>query len=146
MENNPCGIVSVQTLIALLLGIVIGAAGKYYAEWGTEQRRRKAADVAGRKTFGNLQRLIPGLIAAMAADVRRDPTGLVREFVVLPSKGVMFSHSKRRFRYDGTSYRDLPNMIDRLRTAGFISLVKQCDADCAIYRMGEEFVELLKTT
>lgn len=88
--------------------------------------------------------LMPKLLQEMRNDVVSDKTRLVRELIILPSNGVMFNSSKHRFSYYENEHDDLINQIDLLEEYGF--LIDVTPGNTPIYRMKEEFVDLLAST
>jgi hypothetical protein len=83
---------------------------------------------------------MPALLNEMRADLASD--SLVREFVTLPSHHNRFNHGDtKRFEYYGNVHQDLAGKVAMLENVGYI-----CDVrvkDYPIYRMTEEFVQLL---
>ena len=87
---------------------------------------------------------MPDLLAEMKADVVGDKTGLVRELVLLPSRGVIFNGSKPRFLYYEDAHSDLRNKISLLSDDHYLSEVSTTDTP--IFRMSEQFVRLLRAS
>lgn len=105
-----------------------------------ESRRYPATESEG--VFLEAQRLMPELITEMRADVQGDSTELVREFVVLYSRNVMFGHNKPRFVYYLTDHANLSVQVDWLEEMG--AVVDVTPGDAPIYRMVPEFVSWLR--
>jgi len=93
-------------------------------------------------SFLKAAKKMPKLIAEMREDIASDDSGVVREFIVLPGKGVIFNSRKPRFAYYEDEHENLLNKIDILDEYGFLQDVSV--SDTPIYRMTEEFLELLK--
>lgn len=98
-------------------------------------------DTSMLSTFSYLQGLMPDLLAEMATDLRGDKTHVVREFVVLPSRRVIFNSAKPRFAYYEEEHEGLRNKIDLLEEHGFV--VDVTPEQTPVYRMTDEFEKLL---
>jgi len=85
---------------------------------------------------------MPELLVEMQCDVKSEGNELVREFVILPNKRVVFSEEKKRFHYFEDEHRDLKNKVDFLEQFGLVYGVTSENA--SIYRMNEEFVDWLR--
>ena len=132
----------VSLLSAFLLGVASGAAGKYFADKYTDQRKDKEARKKIRKKFDSLRKVMPNLLDEMKTDLLGDKTGLVREFVLLPSSGVAFNGSKPRFHYYEDAHNDLRNKISLLLDDGYV--VDVSTTGTPIFRMSEQFANLLR--
>jgi len=104
------------------------------------QRRAPASESGG--VFLEAERLMPELIARMREAVRSDDTELIREFVVLPSRNVMFSSRKPRWGFSETEIPNLRLQVDWLEEMGCV--VDVTPGNAPIYRMVPEFVEWLR--
>ncbi len=62
-------------LIALLTGVLIGAAGNYFADRFTDERRAKQRNREAKKQFREVEGLMPDLIAEMRTDIMEDVSG-----------------------------------------------------------------------
>lgn len=130
-------------LIAFLIGIATGAAGQYFADKYSDRRRKKEAEKRTRQTFRDIADKMPALLKEMKDDLATDSMNLVREFFVLPSKGVSVGgSSKRRFTYFETEHEALREKLDLLAHAGFITDVSP--GNTPIFRMEEFFVHFLQ--
>jgi hypothetical protein len=107
-----------------------------------EQRRNPATEPDA--VFAEAQRLMPELLAEMRKDVRGDETGLVMEFVVLPSRGCGFWDTKPRFVYFESEHPNLQLKVDWLEEMGYI--VDVTPKNTPIYRMVPEFLATLRGT
>ena len=135
--------IETSTITAFLIGVATGAAGQYFAEKYTDQRREKEAKLQRRKLFHSITEQMPALIGEMKADLSGDGHGLVREFFVLPSSNVMLGGtSKPRFTYFENEHTDLRLKLDLLARAGFIQDITENTAP--IFLMQEEFVDLMR--
>jgi hypothetical protein len=88
-----------------------------------------------------IRHLMGDLLAEMEADVAKDHTGLVREFVVLPSRNIVFNGTKPRFAYFEDAHPDLILKIDLLEEYGLIRDVTP--SNTPIYRFEEDFLDTL---
>ena len=80
------------------------------------------------------------LIAEFETDLSKD--NLTREFFVLPNKKVCFGGSQKpRFIYYEEEHNNLRGKLDLLENQGF--LIDVTTGNTPIYRMSEEFVDLL---
>lgn len=105
-----------------------------------EKRRSPVSESQG--VFLEAERLMPDLIDEMRADVRQDKLGLIREFVPLPNRNVVFGFTKRQFVYYQTEHPDLQLQLDWLEEMGLI--VDVTPKTWPIYRMTPEFTGWLR--
>lgn len=75
-----------STCGGFLLGTITGAAGAYYGDKFTDQRRKQEQKHGTNQAFAAVCLQMPELIAEMKEDLTREPH--VRDFYVLP-KGAM---------------------------------------------------------
>ena len=94
------------------------------------------------QTASKIIRLMPELLAEMQCNVKSEGNELVREFVILPNKRVVFSSTKKRFYYFENEHRDLKNKVDIFEQFGLVYDVTP--KNTPIYRMNEEFVDWLR--
>jgi hypothetical protein len=128
-------------LIGFVIGTATGAAGKYFADKYTDQRKEKESEAKLRRRFGELKSLMPELFEELTANLSSANGALVREFIVLPNERVNFGHSKPRFTYYESKIPDLLSKIALLSDSGFITDVTI--RDTPIYRINDSFVRLL---
>ena len=93
------------------------------------------------EAFSKVQQKMFELLAEMKQDLTQDESGLVREFFILPKKSIPVNSFKPRFTYYEEEHDHLMNKIDLLEQYGFVADVTI--QNTPIYRMTEEFVELL---
>lgn len=112
------------------------------AAMALEQRRSPATESEG--VFLEAERLMPELINEMKVDVRSDTTELVREFVPLPNKNVVFGlgHGKAQFVYYQSEHPQLKLQVDWLMEMGLI--VDVTPGNCPVYRMTPQFAGWLR--
>ena len=128
-------------LVTFLSGVAVGAGGTYFAEKYTDRRRDKEARNQVKADFARLRALMPKLFAEMRADLQGDATGLVRELVLLPSKGVVFNSNRPRFAYYETEHSALREQLSLLEQVGFV--IDVTPGNAPVFRMQESFVALL---
>ena len=132
-----------SSVIGFLIGTVTGAAGTYYAEKYTDERREREYKRKVKKEFLNLKKQMPELITEFKNDLSEKRNGLIREFFVLPNKRVCLGGSEKpRFIYYEDDHENLLAKIDLLEAKGF--LVDVTTKNTPILRMTEEFVELIQ--
>jgi hypothetical protein len=100
-----------------------------------EHRRAPVTESEG--VFLQAERLMPELIAEMRTDVRDDETELIREFVILFNRKVIFGHRKLRFVYYESEHPKISLQADWLEEMGII--VDVTPKSTPIYRMVPEF-------
>jgi len=94
------------------------------------------------QTAAKIIRSMPDLLVKMQCDVKSEGNELVREFVILPNRNVVFSSTKKRFCYFENEHRDLRNKVDILEQ--FRLVYDVTSKNTPIYRMNEEFVDWLR--
>lgn len=134
----------ISTLVGFLFGTATGAAGKYFADKYTDQRKEKETTSSERRSFDGLTKRMPDLIAEMKLDLVSDGNSLVREFVVLPNERVIFNSSEPRFVYYENVVSDLRLKAGLLVDAGFAREVSPNQTP--IFRLSERFVQLVLQT
>lgn len=131
-----------STVIGFLVGTATGATGIYFAEKFTDQRRRGELEKQYKKEFLKVKKQMPELIAEFKSDLSSEESRLIREFFVLANKKVCLGGSEKpRFIYYEEEHKGLRSKIDILENQGFLTDVTISNAP--IYRMSEEFVELV---
>jgi len=129
-----------SSVIGFLVGTATGAAGKYFADKFTDQRRGNESAKQIKRVFLNVKNQMPELIAEFKTDLAGSK--LTREFFVLPNKKVCFGGSRKpRFIYYEEEHENLRGKLDLLENEGF--LVDMTSGNTPLYRMTEEFVGLL---
>jgi len=135
-------ILDITHVVAFLVGALSGASGHYLGTKYTEQRHKKEHEIQTRKQFEHLKNIMPKLLEEMLQDVKNDKTKIVREFFVLPNKRVSLGgSSKPRFLYYEDEHDNLKGKVDILEENFYV--VDVTTGNVPIYRMSEEFVELL---
>ena len=131
----------ISMLVGFLFGTATGAAGKYFADKYTDQRKAKETTSSERRSFGSLTKRMPDLIATMKLDLMSDGNSLVREFVVLPNERVIFNSSEPRFIYYEDAVSDLRLKAGLLVDARFATRVSLHETP--MFRLSERFVQLV---
>ena len=122
-------------------GAAVGAAGMYYAEKFTDQRRHGERIKEAKKQFLKIKKQMPELIAEMKSDLSNEDNCLIREFFILSNRRFRPNSQKPRFAYYEDEHKDLRSKIDILENHGF--LMDVTPGNTSIYRMSEELVELI---
>ena len=87
---------------------------------------------------------MPDLFAEMKNDLGGPENSRIREFFVLPHRRVSIGSKQRRFSYFAEEHPDLHGKIAILENHGY--LIDVTPGNTPIYRMTEDFVELLLKT
>ncbi len=94
------------------------------------------------KKFKKVKNMMPELITEFKTDLSTEDNKLIREFFVLPNNRVCLGRSEKpRLIYYEEEHKGLRNKIDILENQGF--LIDVTPGNAPIYRMTEEFVELI---
>ena len=128
----------ITPVLTFILGVAVGALSKYFADHGTELRKDRKARKQTVTQFEKLQRVMPGLVAAIKQDLEKWPD--VREFAVLGSAGQHFNYPHAHFIYCEQDYENLRSKLVMLEDAGYIS---DHSKSVPFYRMTDEFVDLV---
>ncbi len=129
--------------VGFVVGTLTGAAGHYFGEKYTDQRRSKELASYLDKEWANLDKRFPKVIAAMKADVNNPKLANVREFFVKSSRTTV-NRSEPCFEYHTDVHADLSAAITHLEELGYI--VDITTGNCQMYRMTEHFVVKLRDT
>lgn len=125
-----------------VLTFVAGVLSKVLADGWTDRRRRKHERSVGDERWARVEAAMPALIQEIRADLAANE--LVREFVPLPHSGVSFTHgATKRFEYFESDHQDLAGKLAMLENLKYITDVRIRPRD-PIYRMSEEFIELIQ--
>jgi hypothetical protein len=128
-------------LVAFLGGTAVGAAGKYFADLFTDQRKRQEARAEADASFKKLQRAMSALLDEIKEDLVREADKHIRELVVLPNEHVTFNSDRPRFAYFESKHVGLKDKLATLASAGYLECVRP--GQTPIYRLREHFVERL---
>ena len=131
-----------SSIIGFLIGTATGAAGKYFADKFTDQRRKAESTGQLKQEFLNIKRQMPELIKEFKNDLSKADQKFIREFFVLENHKVVLGGSeKHRLIYYEEEHPNLRGKIDILENQGFLTDVRT--RNVPIYRMTEEFVQLV---
>lgn len=132
----------ISTLIGFMLGTATGASGKYLADKYTDKRKKKEYQKLQKQKFMNIRKQMPELITEFKNDLSSKEYKFVREFFVLRNKKLGRPYSQKpRFVYYEEEHNNLKCKMDLLENQCF--LINVTTGNTLIYRMTEEFVELL---
>jgi hypothetical protein len=133
----------VSTICGFLGGTAIGAAGMYYAEKYTDQRRRSEYNKERKRAFLHTKRQMPELITAIKADLSKEENRFIREFFVLHDRQVCFGGSQKpRFVYYEDEHANLLGKLDILENENYLTDVTP--GNTPMFRMSEDLVELIR--
>jgi hypothetical protein len=141
MPLNLDSLLDASHLLTFVSGAFIGWAGTYLADKSTDRRREREKVDARIASFKSLRTEMPELFAEMASDLAPG-LELVRDLVLLPSRGVTFYNQEPVLIYYETEHSNLKSKVKALRDAGFV--VDITATNVPRYRMGADFVFLLK--
>lgn len=134
----------VSTCAGFLLGALTGAAGMYYGELFTDQRRKKEKARAERQAFDTVCQQMPDLIAALRLRIEQVP--LTRDFLVRSQTAIAFVSDDGSLREGQVS--DLPELGRKLRVLEINKYISQATANTVpypCYTMSQDFVRHLKS-
>lgn len=100
--------------ITFLIGVATGAAGDYFAAKYTDRRRDKENKNKTIENFNKAKDRMPDLIKEMKQDFSSHKDDSIREFVILPSKKVIFNSEQPRFCYFEDEHQNLKGEISIL--------------------------------
>lgn len=131
-----------STLAGFLVGVATGAAGSYFGNKYTDRRKEREAARRTQRQFADVKKKMPELIAEMKADLSTADGQHVREFFVLEKRSHRLGGSEKpRFCYYVEEHGDLHGKLSILGNHGY--LIDVTPGNTPIYRMTEEFVELI---
>jgi hypothetical protein len=134
-------------ILSLLVGFVVGtftgAAGRYFGEKYTDQRRSKEFAASIDRKWAELEKRFPNVIAEMKEDVKKPEFSSVRKFFVKSSRTIV-NLSENSFEYHTDVHSELTAAIAHLEELGYI--VDITPGNCPMYRMTEQFVDKLRNT
>jgi hypothetical protein len=143
MKFDPSTLLDVSHLAVFLGGTAIGAAGQYFGDRFTDQRRKSEAEAKAKKQLNEVVTQMPAFIAEVRADLAARPELAIREFVVLSTPGVTFNHDRARFEYFESDHIAIHNFVSALVEAGYVEIIRPTGTP--IYRFRESFVARLRS-
>lgn len=140
----------------ILVGIFVGAAGKYYADKYTDHRKSKEKRSSARKEFERCRKQMPELFAEMRNDVASNP--LKSGFVLIDVRIAYgrfreeplayYMNDDRRdetYRDEGREVLVHSHLLDKVKVLESAGFVRDITHDSAPYfRMSDEFKDLLR--
>lgn len=132
---------TVSLLIGFLVGTATRAAGTYFADKFTDQRREKQAARAETSLWQDLESRFPAVIAEMRADFTPGENRHVRAFFVKSSRSMLGGTSEPSFEYHTDKHPDLQAAVHKLLEHGFITDITP--GGCPMYRVREKLVDAL---
>jgi hypothetical protein len=128
--------------IVFLLGTATGAAGTYFADKYTDQRRRQEGASATKKEFSRLFQMMPDLLSEMQQDVAQPKRATYREFFVIP-KGAQLWPTPNSFYYEDDGSNNYLGKARILESRGYV--IDVTPGNAPKFQMTEEFFTLLRT-
>ncbi len=132
---------TVSVIIGFLVGTATGAAGTYFADKFTDQRREKQAARSEADLWRDLEGRFPAVIAEMRADFTPQENRHVRAFFVKSSRSMLGGTSEPSFEYHTDKHPDLQAAVQKLVAHGFITDITP--GSCPMYRIHEKLVDAL---
>ena len=127
--------------IAFLIGTATGAAGAYFADKFTDQRREKEAKNKEFKSFQKIKTQMADLMAEIKTDLSTPKCEMFRDCFVI-KKGTKIWASEGSFVYEDDGENNYFSKMKILETSGYIYDITPRNAQ--MYRFTEEFVELIR--
>ena len=135
--------IGVSDGVAFLIGVAVGAAGQYFADKYTDQRRRQEQSHDEARRFREVARKVSKLIVEMAADATGPNAEHVRDLVLMPSKGAIYNSGGRNvFVYYEEDHPTLRGQFAILENSGYV--VDVTPGNAPTFRPTEEFVQYLR--
>lgn len=132
-----------STVVGFLVGTATGAAGIYFADKYTDQRRGQDEAKAGDVVWADSSKKFPAVIREMQADVKNPAFSNVREFFVKHS-GTTLNSNAPHFEYFTDVHSDIMQAVAYLEEVGYIENITP--GNCPMYRMRLTFVDRLKAS
>jgi hypothetical protein len=127
-------------LITFLIGVATGAAGKYFADKYTDQRRKNDARREESRRFKQTRSQMPQLVKEMKKDLTTPETHLLREFFLSSHKWPLNLQNKNLIYYF-EDHPDLQAKVQILENNGYVLDVTP--SNTKKYRMTEDFARLI---
>lgn len=132
---------TVSVLIGFLIGTATGAAGQYFADKYTDQRREKKAAREQYRLWQGIERRFPAVIEEMRSDFSPQGNRHVRAFFVKESNTTLGFVPEPCFEYHTDTHPDLRAAVALLEQEGFITDITL--GNCPMFRMHEKLVDAL---
>lgn len=132
-------------ILSLLVGFVVGgftgAAGTFYGNMYTDQRREREKKRIESNDWENLKIKFPLIVKEMCEDVNNPDFSEVRTFFVKDS-GTLICKAEPSFDYYTDVHSDIKAALSYMEDLGYIKEITP--KDCLKYRFHEHFYALLK--
>ena len=132
-----------SVLTGFLIGTATGAAGQYFADKYTDQRREKKLVKEQVRLWQEIEHRFPVLIDEMRSDFSPRENRHVRMFFVKKSNTILGFVSEPCFEYHTDKHPDLRAAVVLLEQHGFITDITP--GNCPMYRVHEKLVDALLT-
>lgn len=131
----------VSTLVGFLVGTCTGAAGTYFADKYTDQRREKQRTRDASRLWKDIEKRFPAVIAEMREDFSPPDKQHYRCFFVKDSGSILGFVSEPSFEYHQDKHLNLHAAVAYLEQHGFISDITS--GHTKRYRVHEKLVDAL---
>jgi hypothetical protein len=126
--------------LTFLMGTAIGAAGTYFAEKYTDERRKKEQKSEDAQTFASLASRMPDLLSEMKEDLAEQAHAEWREFFIVP-KGTTLNASPDSFFYEEDETNGFLSKTRTLEEYGLVYDITPGNAPK--FRMSDKLVQRL---
>ncbi len=130
-----------SVLTGFLVGAATGAAGQYFADKYTDQRREQKLAREQARLWQDIEQRFPAVIAEMRSDFSSQENRHVRVFLVKESNTMLGFVSEPCFEYHTDKHPDLRAAVVLLEQHGFITDITP--GNCPMYRVHEKLVDAL---
>lgn len=130
-------------LLAFLAGVMTGAAGTYLADKFTDQRREGETSKAATALLRSTEAEMPELFAEIRSDRLEPAFSGIRDFFVLPDRGVTINAEGEILTYYEAEHQNLRDKVATLEERGYIRDITT--GNVPRYRMSDEFIGYLST-
>lgn len=127
--------------VGFLVGACTGAAGTYFGNKYTDQRRKIESKSDKDKEWEDLRRRFPAVLDEMMADVKNPESTGIRKFFVCESTWAI-NRSEPTFDYYTDKHTDLGAAIAHMEELGYIEDITP--GNCPMFRIKETFYDRLK--
>lgn len=128
----------ISHLATFLVGAFSGAGGQYLGVKYTDKRRNAEGRNRAKAEFLKIKKAMPSLMTSMQDDLSNPEKALLREFILLPHRRIIFNGSKSRLGYYEENHPDLTAMAGVLQNHAYI--IDVTTGDTPTFRMTEDFV------
>ena len=129
-------------LLAFLAGAMMGAAGTYLADKFTDRRREGEASKSATALLRSTEVEMPELFAEFRSDRVEPGFSGIRDFFVLPNRGVTMNAEGEILTYYEAEHQNLSDKLATLEERGYIRDITT--GNTPKYRMSDEFMAYLR--